>query len=160
MLIHVGDLFGDYEVTGLLGKGGMGKVYRVRNTLSGREEAMKVALPDLDKNPDLTNRFLREIQIHASLVHINIATMHTALRIQGSLVMLLELVEGTTLSDMVELGPIPARQASSYIDQVLSALEFAHDRGVIHRDIKPANILLTREGVVKLTDFGIARSAD
>jgi eukaryotic-like serine/threonine-protein kinase len=159
MSIQVGDTFGDYEVTGLLGKGGMGKVYRVRNTLSGREEAMKVVLPDLDENPDLAGRFLREIQVHASLVHPNIAAMHTALRIQGRVVMLLELVEGTSLSDIVAQGPIPAPQAVAYIDQVLSALEFAHGRGVIHRDIKPANILLTREGVVKLTDFGIARSA-
>jgi serine/threonine protein kinase len=159
MAIQVGDKLGDYEVTGLLGAGGMGRVYRVRNALSGREEAMKVVLPDLDERPELADRFLREIQVHASLVHPNIAAMHTALRIEGRIVMLLELVEGVSLADRVRQGRIPVPDAIRYIDQVLSALDFAHGRGVIHRDLKPANILLTPEGSVKLTDFGIARAA-
>jgi serine/threonine-protein kinase len=159
MSIQIGDILGDYEVTGVLGRGGMGKVFRVRSLLTQREEAMKVVLSDLDQDPALADRFLREIQVHASLQHPNIAALHTALRIEGRLVMLLELVEGVSLEQMLRDGPIDVRTAAGYIIQVLEALACAHDRGVIHRDIKPANILIASGGVVKLTDFGIARSS-
>jgi eukaryotic-like serine/threonine-protein kinase len=159
MSIQIGDILGDYEVTGVLGRGGMGKVFRVRSLLTQREEAMKVVLSDLDQDPDLADRFLREIQVHASLQHPNIAALHTALRIEGRLVMLLELVEGVSLEQMLRDGPIDVCTSAGYIIQVLEALACAHDRGVIHRDIKPANILIASGGVVKLTDFGIARSS-
>ncbi len=160
MPIQIGDILGDYEVTGVLGRGGMGKVFRVRNRLTEREEAMKVVLPDLDENPGLAERFLREIKVHASLQHPNIATLHTALRVEGRLVMLMELVEGVTLEETLQRGPVEVPLAVHYIAQVLAALEFAHERGVIHRDIKPANILIAGGRVVKLTDFGIARSTE
>ncbi|MDR3699007.1 MAG: serine/threonine-protein kinase [Candidatus Sulfopaludibacter sp.] len=159
MPIQIGDILGDYEVTGILGRGGMGKVFRVRSLLTDREEAMKVVLPDLDENPGLAERFLREIKVHASLQHPNIAALHTALRVEGRLVMIMELVEGVTLEETLQRGPVQVPLAVHYIAQVLAALEFAHERGVIHRDIKPANILIAAGGVVKLTDFGIARSA-
>jgi serine/threonine protein kinase len=156
--IQIGDILGDYQITGVLGRGGMGKVFRVRSLLTDREEAMKVILPDLDEEPDLADRFLREIKVHASLQHPNIATLHTALRIEDRLVMILELIEGVSLEETLRHGPMEVRVAVHYIDQVLAALAFAHERGVVHRDIKPANILIAAGGVVKLTDFGIARS--
>jgi eukaryotic-like serine/threonine-protein kinase len=158
MPIRIGDILGDYQVTGVLGRGGMGKVFRVRSLLTEREEAMKVVLPDVEENAELVDRFLREIKVHASLRHPNIAELRTALRIEDRLVMILELVEGVSLEERLREGPIDVASAAGYITQVLSALAFAHDRGVIHRDIKPANILIDAGGVVKLTDFGIARA--
>ncbi len=158
MAIQIGDILGDYQVTGILGRGGMGKVFRVRSLLTDREEAMKIVLPDLDENPALADRFLREIKLHASLQHPNIAALRTALRIGGRLVMILELVDGVSLEETLRYGPMDIPQAVGYAVQALAALAFAHERGVIHRDIKPANILISSAGVVKLTDFGIARS--
>ena len=158
MPIQIGDILGDYRVTGVLGRGGMGKVFRVRSLLTDREEAMKIVLPNHDEDPALADRFLREIKVHASLQHPNIATLHTALRIEDRLVMILELVEGVSLEERLRSGPVEVPTAVHYIDQVLAALAFAHERGVIHRDIKPANILIAEGGIVKLTDFGIARS--
>jgi serine/threonine-protein kinase len=160
MPIQIGDIVGDYRVTGVLGRGGMGKVFRVRSLITDRDEAMKIVLPDLAENSALADRFLREIKVHASLQHPNIAALHTALRIDDRLVMILELVEGVSLEEMLLRGPVEVAIAVHYIDQVLSALAFAHARGVIHRDIKPANILIAAGGAVKLTDFGIARPAD
>jgi serine/threonine protein kinase len=158
MSIQIGDILGDYRVIGVLGRGGMGKVFRVRSLLTDREEAMKVVLPDLDENPELADRFLREIKVHASLQHPNIAALHTALRIDDRLVMIMELVEGISLEETLRRGPIELSLAMHYIAQILMALTFAHERGVIHRDIKPANILIAEGGVAKLTDFGIARA--
>lgn len=158
MSIQVGDTIGDYRVEGVLGKGGMGKVFRVRSQITGREEAMKMVLPDLDENAELAERFLREIRVHASLVHPNIAALYTALRVDNRLVMMMELVEGVSLEQKLREGPLDATSATAIAEQVLDALEYAHAQGVIHRDIKPANILLAREGRVKLTDFGIARA--
>jgi eukaryotic-like serine/threonine-protein kinase len=149
---------GDYEILSVLGSGGMGKVYKVRNVISDRIEAMKVLLPDLAGRQDLAERFLREIKLLAGLNHPNIAALCTALTLQNQLVMVMEYVEGTTLATRLERGPIPPAEAMNYIDQILGALSYAHQRGVIHRDIKPANMMLTPEGVVKLMDFGIARS--
>ena len=100
MPIQIGDVLGDYQVTGVLGRGGMGKVFRVRSLITEREEAMKVVLPDLEEDPELADRFLREIKVHASLQHPNIAALHTALRIEDRLVMILELVEGVSLEEM------------------------------------------------------------
>jgi len=158
MSIQIGDILGDYQVTGVLGRGGMGKVFRVRSLITDREEAMKIVLPDLDEDTALADRFLREIKVHASLQHPNIATLHTALRIGDRLVMILELVEGISLEEALRRGPVELSVALHYITQILAALAFAHERGVIHRDIKPANILIAGGGIAKLTDFGIARA--
>jgi serine/threonine protein kinase len=160
MAIQLGDVLGDYEVTGILGRGGMGKVFRVRSLLTDREEAMKVLLPDFDENPDLADRFLREIKVHARLQHPNIAALRTALRIGGRLFMLMELVEGASLAEKLRDGPLSVPASVDCMTQVLAALAYAHDAGVIHRDIKPANILIANDGAVKLTDFGIARASD
>ena len=150
---------GDYEILGVLGRGGMGKVFKVRNVISDRIEAMKILLPDLAGRQDLADRFLREIKVLASLNHPNIASLQTALTLNNQLVMVMEYVEGMTLGERLEQGPIPPTEAVNYTEQVLGALSYAHRRNIIHRDIKPANMMLTPEGAVKLMDFGIARSS-
>jgi serine/threonine-protein kinase len=150
---------GDYEILGVLGTGGMGRVFKVRNTLSDRIEAMKILLPDLAGRQELADRFLREIKVLAALDHPNIAALRTALTIDNQLIMIMEYVEGETLAKRLEKGPFPAAEATNYTDQALAALSYAHQRGVIHRDIKPSNMMLTPQGVLKLMDFGIARSA-
>jgi eukaryotic-like serine/threonine-protein kinase len=151
---------GDYEILGLLGAGGMGQVYKVRNVHSDRIEAMKVILPSLAGQSNLAERFVREIKVLAGLHHPNIAELRTALTINNQLVMIMEYVEGATLAARVQQGAIPYGQALGYIEQALSALSYAHKQQIIHRDIKPANMMLTPEGVVKLMDFGIARAGD
>jgi eukaryotic-like serine/threonine-protein kinase len=156
----VGTRKGDYEILGLLGAGGMGQVYKVRNVHSDRIEAMKVLLPSLAGQSNLAERFVREIKVLAALHHPNIAELRTALMIDNQLVMIMEYVDGATLAARVQQGPIPYGQALSYIEQALSALSYAHKQHVIHRDIKPANMMLTPDGVVKLMDFGIARKSE
>ncbi len=158
---EIGSRAGDYKILDVLGAGGMGKVYKVQNVISDRIEAMKVLLPNLEGDPELADRFIREIKVQASLDHPNIAALHTALRLDNQLMMLMEFVEGVTLEHMLKSGPIPIAQAVNYVAQVLSALAYAHAHGVVHRDIKPANMILTPDGVIKLMDFGIAKlSAD
>jgi eukaryotic-like serine/threonine-protein kinase len=151
---------GDYLILGTLGAGGMGKVYKVRNTLSDRVEAMKVLLPDLSEQHELADRFLREIKVLASLHHPNIAELRTALTIGNQLIMIMEYVEGTTLACRLQQGDVRYADALVYFDQVLAALACAHAQRIVHRDIKPANIMLAPFGVVKLMDFGIARSGN
>jgi serine/threonine protein kinase len=159
MQLEIGSTIGDYQVVGMLGAGGMGKVYKVRNVISDRIEALKVLLPDLAGQSELADRFVREIKLQASLEHPNIAALHTALRVENQLLMLMEFVEGETLDQKLKGGPLPAAEAVEYIIQALAALSYAHQRGVIHRDIKPANMMLTPEGVIKLMDFGLAKAA-
>jgi eukaryotic-like serine/threonine-protein kinase len=154
----IGQRVGDYEVVSMLGVGGMGRVYQVRNLISNRIEAMKVVLPDLVAEPDLAERFISEIRTLASFDHPNIAQLHTAFQVDNQLVMMMEFVEGFTLEQRAKQAPIPQGDTINYMQQVLSALSYAHGRGVVHRDIKPANIMVTSQGVVKLMDFGIAKS--
>ena len=160
MAEETGKRVGDYQILNELGSGGMGRVYRVRNVISDRIEAMKVLLPDLAGRQELATRFLREIKLMASLDHPNIAALRTAFTADNQLVMIMEYVEGITLAQRLEKGPIPPADAVDYISQVLSALSYAHQRHIIHRDIKPANMMLTPQSVVKLMDFGIARAGD
>jgi eukaryotic-like serine/threonine-protein kinase len=152
-----GQRIGDYEVLGVLGAGGMGKVYKVRNVISDRVEAMKVLLANLAAQKDLADRFLREIKLLASLNHPNIAALNTAMTLNNQLIMMMEYVDGVTLASRLQDGPIPPADAVNYSTQLLSALSYAHKLNVIHRDVKPANMMLTPQGVVKLMDFGIAR---
>jgi serine/threonine protein kinase len=145
-------------VLGVLGAGGMGKVYKVRNVISDRVEAMKILLPNLASEKELADRFLREIKLLATLHHPNIAALRTALTLDNQLVMIMEYVDGVTLSSRLHQGAIPPADTVRYVDQVLSALSYAHKLNIVHRDIKPANMMLTSDGTVKLMDFGIARS--
>jgi len=157
MAIEPGQIIGDYEVIGSLGAGGMGAVYKVRNLLSERIDAMKVVRPEAD-GADTSERFLREIKLQASLKHPNIAVLYTAMRFEGQVLMFMEMIEGTGLDERLRHGALPVPEAVHYAAQCLRALEYAHGRGVIHRDIKPSNLMLTANSVVKLLDFGIARS--
>lgn len=157
MELEIGATVGDYRVIGVVGSGGTGKVYKVQNVITERFEAMKVLLPDLANEPKLAERFMREIRVHSGLEHPNIASFRTALRVGNQLLLVMELVEGITLLDKLEAGPLAPATAMDYTTQVLSALEYAHGHGVIHRDVKLSNMMLTPAGVVKLLDFGIAK---
>jgi eukaryotic-like serine/threonine-protein kinase len=152
-----GQRLGDYEILGVLGAGGMGRVYKVRNVISDRVEAMKVLLANLVGQKELADRFLREIKLLAVLHHPNIASLYSALTLDNQLVMLMEYVDGVTLLSRLQSGPIPPSEAINYSEQILSALGYAHKLNVIHRDVKPSNMMLSPDGVVKLMDFGIAR---
>ncbi len=160
MNFETGATVGDYEILETLGAGGMGKVFKVRNRISNRIEAMKILLPDIAADADLADRFIREIQVHASLQHAHIATLHTALHANNQLLMLMEYVEGTTLAALGKKGALPVCQVIEFGAQVLDALAYAHEKGIVHRDLKPSNLMLTPQGVVKLLDFGIARMAE
>src|SRR5580698_5134786 len=144
MSLSVGTKFGPYEILAPLGVGGMGEVYRARDTKLGRQVAIKV-LPDvLARDPERMARFEREARMLASLNHPNIAAIYG---VEGP-ALVMELVEGETLG-----RPLPVDTALKHARQIAEALEYAHERGVIHRDLKPANIKVTPEGVVKLLDF-------
>jgi hypothetical protein len=157
--LEVGHFASDYEILGVLGKGGMGRVYRVRHLISNRIEAMKVLLADVAAEAELSERFMGEIRTLARLDHPNIAKFHTAFQLENQLVMIMEFVEGVSLAERSKQGLIPLDEVLSYITQILTALAYAHHNGVIHRDIKPLNIMVTPNGIVKLMDFGIAKSA-
>ncbi|HUG82094.1 MAG TPA: serine/threonine-protein kinase, partial [Bryobacterales bacterium] len=158
MNYRIGDKVGGYEVTGVLGAGGMGEIYEVRNVISDRAEAMKVLLSDLRAEAELAERFIREIKLQARLRHANIAGLHTAFEADHQLVMIMELVEGQTLSALLARSRLAVSDTVAYMLQALAALEYAHSQGVVHRDIKPSNIMVTPGGAVKLMDFGIAKA--
>jgi eukaryotic-like serine/threonine-protein kinase len=160
MALEAGQRVGDYEVLSLLGAGGMGRVYKVRNIISDRVEAMKVLLPDFAAEPELAARFMAEIRTLGGLDHPNIAQLRTAFQFENQLVMIMEFVEGTTLEKLGSQSHLPVSDVIEYSLQALSALSYAHGRGVTHRDIKPANIMITSHGLVKLMDFGIAKSSN
>jgi serine/threonine protein kinase len=163
MAFEVGQRVGEYEVVRILGHGGLGRVYEVRHAISQRAEAMKVLLPSERAGAETGERFRREIQLLGALSHPNIASLHNAFYHDGQLIMVMELVSGETLRARSIRAPMPVPQLLQYARQILSALDYAHTRGVVHRDIKPTNIMITAENQVKLLDFGIAiseRSAD
>lgn len=158
MSFQVGERAGDYQVIDILGAGGMGKVYKVKNVFSERVEAMKVLLPNLSSDPELADRFMREIKVQASLEHPNIAGLRTAQQFNNQLLMIVEFVDGNSLEQLMRQGPVPLLGAVDAVSQVLSALAYAHSHSIVHRDIKPANIMVTHSGTVKLMDFGIAKA--
>ena len=160
MALEPGTRVGDYEIVALLGAGGMGQVYSARNIISGRTEAMKVLLPDFASEPELAARFTAEIRTLATLDHPNIAQLRTAFQFENRLIMMMEFVEGVTLEKRANAAPVPVEEVINYSTQVLAALSYAHSKGVTHRDIKPANIMITSHGLVKLMDFGIAKSTN
>ena len=149
MPLSSGDRVGHYEILSLVGKGGMGEVYRGRDTKLKREVAIKVLPPALAHDPERMARFQREAEVLASLNHPNIASIYGVE--DGALVM--ELVEG-----QAPKGPLPFDEAWRICAQIAAALEYAHERGIVHRDLKPANVMVTPEGVVKLLDFGLAKA--
>jgi serine/threonine protein kinase len=152
---------GSYEILSSIGAGGMGEVYRARDTKLGRDVAIKV-LPDaFAHDAERMARFEREAQVLASLNHPNIATIHGLEESNGVRALVMELVEGPTLADRIaQQGPLPLDEALSLAKQIAEGLEYAHDKGVIHRDLKPANIKITADGRVKLLDFGLAKAVE
>src|SRR5262247_2799443 len=146
--------FGPYEIVTLLGAGGMGEVYRARDTKLDRDVAIKV-LPDLFVgDPDRVARFQREAKTLAALNHPHIGGIYGLEDAGGVRALVLELVEGPTLADRIAQGPIPIDEALPIARQIAEALEAAHEAGIIHRDLKPANIKLRSDGTVKVLDFG------
>src|ERR1700686_1282901 len=157
MPLSPGDKLGHYEVLSLLGQGGMGEVYRARDTTLKRDVALKVPPATFLRDPERMARFQREAEVLASLDHPNIGHIHGIVDSEDSRGLVLALIEGPTLADRIEAGTIPLDEAVAMSKQIIEALEYAHDRGVVHRDLKPANIKITPEGVVKVLDFGLAK---
>ncbi len=152
----VGKRLGQYDVRSLAGAGGMGQVYRARDTRLGRDVALKVLPPEWTTDPDRLARLEREARLLASLNHPNIATIHGLEDTAAIRVVVLEYIEGDTLADRIGDGPLPLAEALSIARQVKDALEAAHERNIVHRDLKPANIKITPTGLVKVLDFGLA----
>src|ERR1700722_17965632 len=134
MSVEVGSRIGDYEILAILGSGGMGRVYKVRNIISNREEAMKILLPDFASDRDLAARLVAEIRTLAGLEHPNIAQLRTAFRDGNQFVMVMEYVEGVTLEKQATQGGLSLDKVIDYSSQALAALSYAHCRGVTHRD--------------------------
>jgi len=157
MPLSVGDKVGPYEILGPIGAGGMGEVYRARDAILKREVALKVLPASFLRDPDRVARFQREAEVLASLDHPNIGHIHGMVASEDSRGLVLALIEGPTLADRIAAGPLPLQETLAISKQIVAALEYAHDRGVVHRDLKPANVKITPDGVVKVLDFGLAK---
>src|SRR5215467_4093096 len=158
MSLATGTQLGSYQVLSLLGRGGMGEVYRARDTKLKRDVAIKTLPDEFLHDADRLSRFQREAEVLASLNHPNIATIYDLQEAHGSRFLLLELVEGETLADRIARGPIPVEETLVIAKHVCEALEAAHEKGIIHRDLKPANVKITPECRVKVLDFGLAKA--
>ena len=160
MALAVGSRLGHYDVTALIGEGGMGQVYQATDTKLNRQVALKILPEAFASDPDRLARFQREAQVLASLNHPGIAAIYGLEESGGTRALVLELVEGPTLADRIEQGAIPVDEALPIAKQIAEALEAAHEAGVIHRDLKPANIKVKPDGTVKVLDFGLAKALD
>ena len=160
MALTVGSRLGHYDVTALIGEGGMGQVYQATDTKLNREVALKILPEAFATDPDRLARFQREAQVLASLNHPGIAAIHGLEDSKGTKALVLELVEGPTLADRIAQGAIPLDEALPIAKQIAEALEAAHEAGVIHRDLKPANIKVRDDGTVKVLDFGLAKALE
>ena len=160
MTVTPGTLLGVYEVVALLGEGGMGQVYRARDTTLNRDVALKILTEAVAADPDRLARFTREAQTLAALNHPNIAHIHG---VEGSgevRALVMELVEGEDLSELIARGPVAISDVLPLARQMADALEAAHDQGIVHRDLKPANVKVRRDGTIKVLDFGLAKATD
>jgi serine/threonine-protein kinase len=151
---------GPYEITASLGAGGMGEVYRAKDTKLGREVALKILPASFTNDPERVARFRREAQVLASLNHPHIAQIYGLEEANGTQFLVLELVDGESLDKGIARGRIPVDEALGIAKQIAEALEAAHEKGIIHRDLKPANIALTKDGQVKVLDFGLAKAVE
>ena len=158
MALEVGSRLGHYDVTALIGEGGMGQVYQATDTKLKRQVALKILPEAFSADPERLARFQREAEVLASLNHPNIAAIHGLEEADDTRALVLELVEGPTLADRIKKGPIPLDEALPIAKQIAEALEAAHEAGVIHRDLKPANIKVRDDGTVKVLDFGLAKA--
>ena len=158
MALQAGTKVGPYEILSPLGAGGMGEVYRARDSKLGREVAIKVLPEEFTQHPQKLARFEREARLLASLNHPGIATLHGLEEAEGKPFLVMELIEGETLAERITRCPLPVNEALTISQQIAEALEAAHEKGVIHRDLKPANIKVDAEGRVKVLDFGLAKA--
>ena len=159
MALAAGTRLGPYEIDALIGKGGMGEVYRATDTKLKRQVALKILPNALAGNPDRIARFQREAEVLASLNHPNIAQIHGLEDSHGAQALVMEFVDGPTLADRIALGAIPVDEALAIAKHVAEALQAAHELGIVHRDLKPANIK-GRDGTVKVLDFGLAKAME
>ncbi len=157
MTLTPGTRIGRYEVAALIDEGGMGQVYRARDTSLDRQVAVKVLPPSLTDDRERLARFEREARLLASLTHPNVAAVHGLEEEDGTRALIMELVEGETLARRLRDGPLPLREALPIARQVCEALQAAHERGVVHRDLKPGNVMVRPDGRVKVLDFGLAK---
>jgi len=157
--LSTGTRLGPYEILSPLGAGGMGEVYRARDSKLGRSVAIKVLPSEVTKDPETLNRFHREAKVLASLNHPNIASIY-GFEDSGKPGLVMELVEGPTLADRILAGSVPVEEALAIAKQICDALEYAHEHGIVHRDVKPANIKVADDGAVKLLDFGLAKALE
>ena len=160
MPLQSGAKLGSFEILGPLGAGGMGEVYRARDTRLGREVAIKVLPAAFAADPDRSARFDREARMLATINHPTIAAIYGAEHFQGLPCIVMELVPGETLAEILARGPIPRAEALGIARQIAEGLEAAHERGVVHRDLKPSNIKVTPEGKVKILDLGLAKAIE
>src|SRR5688572_30327631 len=158
MPISPGTRLGSYEVVAPLGAGGMGEVYRARDSRLGRDVAIKVLPDSFLADPSRLSRFDREAHLLASLNHPNIGAVYGFEELGTSRFLVLELVPGETLSERLAEGPLPPGEALGIMRQIAEALEAAHEQGIVHRDLKPANVKVTPTGKVKVLDFGLAKA--
>jgi eukaryotic-like serine/threonine-protein kinase len=157
MALATGMRLGSYEIVGSLGAGGMGEVYRARDTKLGRAVAIKVILDEFASDGERVGRFEREAKMLAALNHPRIASLFGMEHVDGQHFLVMELVEGETLADRLRRGPMQVEDALPIAIQIAEGLEAAHDKGVVHRDLKPANVKITPDGQVKVLDFGLAK---
>lgn len=159
-LIGPGTNLGSFQITAKIGQGGMGEVYRARDSRLGRDVAIKVLPPGFTEDPERVARFEREAQLLAQLQHANIASIYGLEEADGLMALVMELVEGPTLADRLEQGAIPLPESLEIARQIAAALEEAHEKGIVHRDLKPQNIKAPIDGQVKVLDFGLAKAMD
>jgi serine/threonine protein kinase len=159
MTLRTGDRLGPYEIVAPLGAGGMGEVYRARDTRLGRDVAIKVLPAEFASDPDRLRRFEQEARATGQLNHPNILTVFDIGTHEGAPYIVTELLEGETLQERLRPGGLPVRKAVEIAIEIARGLAAAHDKGIIHRDLKPANLFVTRDGHVKILDFGIAKLA-
>ena len=160
MALAPGARRGPYEITAKIGAGGMGEVYRARDTKLDRDVALKILPEAFASDPERLARFEREAKTLAALNHPHIAHIHGLEESDGVRALVLEFVDGPTLADRIAQGPIPINEALTIARQIAEALEAAHEQGIIHRDLKPANIKVRTDGTVKVLDFGLAKALD
>jgi len=154
----IGSNVSHYKVTSKLGEGGMGEVWRAEDTKLGRDVALKMLPDGFAQDPERLARFEREARVLASLSHPNIAGIHGLEEVEGKRFLVMELVDGQTLAERIQQGPMPVEEAVRIAKQIAEAVEAAHEKGVVHRDLKPANVNITRDGNVKVLDFGLAKA--